>query len=173
MRREKETQNEDIDRNGATWSAQKRNNLDGLTFNRVPNRINLSVICREGKRCRQMQKRYRNVCDDAFLPNTGQMFPMISSLRFFFVFSLFETNVLTISCVCTHQLRKTSPEFQFRRAVVLIGLGVYQTGFRDSLFARSQLKKKLPQMKWKTPTTLFRILFFFIPGFLFSFIVSV
>jgi hypothetical protein len=74
MRREKETQNEDIDRNGATWSAQKSNNLDGLTFSFVPNRINLSVICREGKRCRQMQKGYRNVCDDAFLQTQGRCF---------------------------------------------------------------------------------------------------
>ena len=117
------------------------------------------------------------MCDDAFC-KAGRCFSFFDSSS-----SSLQTNVLTISCVCTHQLRLHRSYNFGALCVVLIGLGVFQTGFRITFygnswlfffFLRSQLSRsKLPQWS-STPTTdSLRCFYFTKLNSLLDFIVSV
>lgn len=92
-----------------------------LTFSRVPNLINLSLICRlkwcedvwlgYQRNSRWMQKITTQMCVmmHSWFFKAGQMFRMIFFLLLPSLILLrlpFKQNVLTISCVCTHQEEK-------------------------------------------------------------------
>lgn len=129
----------------------KEEERNALTFSRAPNLINLNDVTRAGLKettivstfdakwnGRDEKWYYINVCD-AF-SKAGQMFQMVlvSSLLASSSFTP-STNVLTISCVLPIEFAFAEPSIALSTRLVIIGLGVSQTGFRIIFYGNSHL----------------------------------